>query len=53
LAAPGVSPDERSSEASSPFGGVLLDRLGGTAGLGMSLRVVMPCPVVQRFVVNQ
>ena len=38
---------------SASFGGVRLERLGGAAGLGISRRVTMPCPVVQRFVVSQ
>jgi hypothetical protein len=41
------------AETSASFGGVLLERFGGVTGRGMSRRVTMPWPVVQRFVVNQ
>jgi hypothetical protein len=41
------------SAADVSRGGVRLDRFGGGFGRGMSLRVTIPCPVVQRFVVSQ
>jgi hypothetical protein len=37
----------------SSRGGVRLERLPGATGLGMSRRVTIPWPVVQRFVVSQ
>src|SRR6185436_19721031 len=37
----------------SSFGGVRLERLGGTTGRGIWRRVMTPWPVVQRFVVSQ
>ena len=50
---PGTAARRCSTPSGSSFGGVLLDRLGGTAGLGICRRVTMPCPVVHRFVVSQ
>jgi hypothetical protein len=41
------------ADISASFGGVRLDRFGGATGLGMSRRVMSPCPVVHRFVVSQ
>jgi hypothetical protein len=39
--------------AGASFGGVRLERFGGATGLGIKRRVMIPWPVVQRFVVSQ
>jgi hypothetical protein len=58
---PGLALDVPSVDDCSPlldavgssFGGVRLERFGGTTGLGIWRRVMTPWPVVQRFVVSQ
>src|SRR6185436_17880494 len=53
LEATAVADSGSGSGAGASFGGVRELRFGGGTGFGVSLRVISPCPVVQRFVVSQ